>query len=143
MFSGYEAFSSMIEEIKEPQHLKKAYFVTCTFVAFTYLVSIIPFISVATEWSNWKVGDFAKFAQKVGGTPFFYIVQYAAIIGQFMSLCASMITRTYLIVNLGRREYLDLPFLLCKQNLLTILCCYIHTSIYEGVFRGSTLPSSQ
>ena len=96
----YEAFASVIEELDEPEKLKKGFFFTNIAIALSYIVSITAFISVNKNWSKWNVGDFSKFAGDVGGKPMFYVMQVSALIGIFIAICASMITRTFEIQSL-------------------------------------------
>jgi amino acid transporter len=105
----------MIEELKEPEKLRRGFFLTNVMIATTYVLSLITFISVSRNWKYWVVGDFAIFAGYLAGNGMKYTMFAAGVLGITIAVIGSMITRTAILVNLGRKEYLNFPFLVWKH----------------------------
>ena len=78
----------------------------------------------------------------LAGKAFYYVMLFNAIIGQTVAVVASFIARSYLLVNLGGKSYLNFPFLTWKLprletpfvsivivGIVQIICIFIPFSV--------------
>lgn len=134
-YSGYDASANITSNLRDAnKNLTKSILFTVVISISTYLLTLLSTIGIDSNYSEWHAGSFAIFAEKEGGTIFFYIVVFSAALSNFNAAGATLFPTSNNLFAMGGPHYFNsslLQFKISKKmptpivaiSLNCLFCC--------------------